>query len=219
MTSKKLFPLGPQLEAGDSGVEVIASRVTYKRFLTTEHYTLRSRRFDGQMTEAYERDIGSTGSTGLVAAVLPYDPVRDVVVLIEQFRLPAYISKRTNGWTLEPVAGVIEAGGTPEDTARREALEEAGREIKRMVKVGHYLPSPGISTEIINLFIGEVEAGTGGEIGGLAEEHEDIRSHVLSFDDVLKLADEDLIDNANCLLAINWLARNREKLRAEWLKD
>lgn len=219
MTSEKLFPLGPEDRPGEKNIEIISSVSSFRNFLKVDTYTLRSRRFNGSMTETYEREILSAGPTGSAIVLLPYDPARDVVVLIEQLRLPSHISGRTNGWTLEPVAGHIEVGGMPEDTARRETLEECGLEVKRLHKVAHYMPSPGSFTELMYLFIGEVEAGQNGVICGLSEEQEDIRSHVIALDDAIRLADEDKIDNANALLAINWLARHREKLRSEWLKD
>lgn len=212
-------PLGPDARPGEANIEIVSSQNSFRSFLKVDTYTLRSRRFSGSMTETYQREIMTVSGSGACAVLLPYDPARDVVVLIEQLRIPSYLSGRTNGWTLEPVAGLIEIGDTPEDTARREALEECAREVKRLHKIGHYLPSPGTFTEVAHLFIGEVEAGTGGEISGVSDEQEDIRSHVISLDDAICMADENRIDNANCLIAINWLARHRDKLRAEWLKD
>ncbi len=216
MSNSKLFPLGPQCEPGEVALEVLSHELSYKNFVRVETYSLRTRGYNGEVTQPYMREIMSVGPTASASVLLPYDPVRDVVVLIEQLRLPSYIAKRTNGWTLEPVAGLIEVGDDPETTARRECLEECNREAKRVVKIGHYMPSPGAFTEVIHLFVGEIEAGEGGDIAGLEAEHEYIRTHVLSFDEAMQLVDSNQIDNGNCLIALNWLARHRERLRKEW---
>ncbi|SPW32349.1 ADP-ribose pyrophosphatase [Edwardsiella tarda] len=79
---------------------------------------------------------------GHAAVLLPYDPRRDEVVLIEQLRIPAYDSSATP-WLLEMVAGMIEPGESVEQVARREALEEAGITVGRCRPVLSYLASPG----------------------------------------------------------------------------
>jgi len=217
---KNILPeLGPPLREGEAAVEIIDKNTRFENFARVDVYRLRSRNFDGSMTEIYDRDILSIGPNSTAAVILPYDPVRDVVVLIEQLRLPSFITKRSTGWSLEPVAGLIETGDDPETTARRESIEEAGLKINRTIKVGHYLPSPGAFTEVIHLFIGEVTAGNTGQIHGLAHEHENIRSHIMSFAHAIALVDANQIENGNCLIALNWLARHRERIRAEWLTN
>lgn len=216
--SGKLFPLGPACPAGESAIDILETKPLLQSFVRVNAYTVRTRTFTGEQTPAYTREVMSIGPTGQAVVVLPYDPVRDCVILIEQFRLPSYVSGRTNGWTLEPAAGLIETGDTPEESARRECREECNRELGRLVKVGHYMPSPGAFTELIHLFIGEVEAGETGTLAGLSDEHEFIRAHVLGVEEALALVDSDRIDNGNALIALNWLARHRERLRADWRK-
>lgn len=217
MPDHKIKNLGPEPDGDKPVLEILERKESFKGFVKVDTYIIRTRRFDGTITEPYDREIMSIGPSAMASVLLPYDPVRDVVILIEQVRLPAYISKRTNGWTLEASAGLIELGDDPEATARRECLEECAREVKRIAKVGHYMPSPGGFNEIIHLYIGEVEAGETGQIAGLASENENIRSHVISFNDAMELVDSDRIDNGNTLIALNWLARHRDRLRAEWL--
>lgn len=218
--AKKLTPLslGPVSPDGSPNLVIIKSEDVYRNFLRVTVHTVRSRRFNGKMTPEYQREILATGASGSAAVVLPYDPQRDMVILNEQLRLPSYIAGCSNGWMLETVAGLIETGATPEETARRESLEECGHEIKRLQKIACYMPSPGCLSEVIHLFIGEVTiTENSNATWGLEEEHEDIRSIALDFKEALHLADEGRIQNANCILALNWLARHHEKLRAEWL--
>jgi len=113
------------------------------------------------------------------------------------------------------VAGRIDPGETPEETARREALEEAGLELKGLEFVSRSYASPGNSTEFYHIYVGladlpEEVAG----IAGLDEENEDIRGHVMTFEEALALADADRLQAAPLVLAINWLARHRDRLRA-----
>ncbi|VED33490.1 ADP-ribose pyrophosphatase [Escherichia coli] len=74
------------------------------------------------MSHEVRREIFERGHA---AVLLPFDPVRDEVVLIEQIRIAAYDTSETP-WLLEMVAGMIEEGESVEDVARREAIEEAG---------------------------------------------------------------------------------------------
>ncbi len=106
---------------------------------------------------------------GHAAVLLPFDPVRDEVVLVEQIRIAAYDTSESP-WLLEMVAGMIEAGETVEDVARREALEEAGLEVGRTKPILSYLASPGGTSERLSIPVGEVDASTAKGIHGLAEE-------------------------------------------------
>ncbi|VFS38494.1 ADP-ribose pyrophosphatase [Escherichia coli] len=116
---------------------------------------------------------------GHAAVLLPFDPVRDEVVLIEQIRIAAYDTSETP-WLLEMVAGMIEEGESVEDVARREAIEEAGLIVKRTKPVLSFLASPGGTSERSSIMVGEVDATTASGIHGLADENEDIRVHVVS---------------------------------------
>lgn len=126
---------------------------------------------------------------GHAAVLLPFDPVRDEVVLVEQIRIAAYDTSESP-WLLEMVAGMIEAGETVEDVARREALEEAGLEVGRTKPILSYLASPGGTSERLSILVGEVDASTAKGIHGLAEENEDIRVHVVSREQAYQWVEE-----------------------------
>src|SRR5690606_40469080 len=144
-----------------------------------------------------------------------YDPLRDEVVLIEQFRVGA-LDKKASPWLLELVAGLIEEGEQPEQVARREALEEADLSLDRLWPITEYFPSPGGSDERVHLYLGRCDSSAAGGVHGLAEEGEDIRVHVLSFAEAMAAAEDGRIDNAASLIALQWLALHREELRARW---
>jgi ADP-ribose pyrophosphatase len=147
--------------------------------------------------------------------VLPYDPARDSVVLIEQFRIGAYAAGFAP-WLIEPVAGMVEAGESPEEVARREAVEEAGCEITDLEPIGNVLSSPGGTTEVYHLFCGRADSTGIGGIHGLAHEQEDIRAFTLPVDTALERLAKGEYNNAITVMTLQWLALNRERLKKKW---
>lgn len=156
-------------------------------------------------------------SAGTPQFLLPFDPVRDEVVLVEQIRIAAYDTS-ASPWLLEMVAGMIEEGESPEDVARREAVEEAGLNVGRIKPVLSYLASPGGTSERLSIMVGEVDATTAKGIHGLADENEDIRVHVVSREQAYRWVEEGKIDNAASVIALQWLQLHYHNLRNEWTK-
>ena len=151
-----------------------------------------------------------------MAAVLPYDPVRDAVVLIEQFRAGKMLSGAADPWMIEVVAGIIEDGETPEAMVRREAVEEAGCRIGELETLPAFYTSAGGSSEYAHLFCGRVDSSGVGGIHGLDCEDEDIRVIVEPADRALERLARGGIDSAIAVVALQWLALNRARLRAQW---
>ena len=195
-------------------VEIIARETLYSGFFSMELYRFRHRLFNGEMSGEIKREIFERGHA---AVLLPYDPVRDEVVLVEQVRIAAYDTSETP-WLLEMVAGMIEEGESLEDVARREALEEAGLVVGRTKPVLSYLASPGGTTERSSIMVGEVDATTAEGIHGLADENEDIRVHVVSRELAYQWVEEGKIDNAASVIALQWLQLHYQTLRHEWKK-
>ena len=148
--------------------------------------------------------------------VLIYDPATDEVLLIEQFRVGAL--EDAHPWQMEIVAGLIEPGELPEDVVRREAQEEAGITLGRVERVMEFLPSPGGSDERFALYVASADLSQAGGIHGLPEEGEDIRVNVMSVNQALTAVERGRINNAPCILALQWLALNKPRLLARWKK-
>ena len=160
---------------------------------------------------------------GHAVGVLLYDPDRDVVVLIEQFRIGAFASRpklrfrrKISPWLMEIVAGIIEYGEKPETVARRESIEETGCKILDLVHMCDYLVSPGGSTESMMLYCGRVRAPRHGSVHGITEEHEDIRVHVVTARKAFKWLDSGFVCNSMIIIALQWFRVNRDRLRNLW---
>lgn len=195
-------------------VEIIARETLYSGFFSMDLYRFRHRLFNGEMSGEIRREIFERGHA---AVLLPFDPVRDEVVLVEQIRIAAY-DVSESPWLLEMVAGMIEEGETVEDVALREALEEAGLVVGRTKPVLSYLASPGGTSERLSIMVGEVDATTAEGIHGLADENEDIRVHVVSREQAYQWVEEGKIDNAASVIALQWLQLHYQTLRNEWKK-
>lgn len=196
----------------DDRVRIVERSTPFQGYFRIDRYRLRHRRFDGGWSDEIQREVFERGHA---AAVLPYDPARDTVVLIEQFRIGAYAAG-LEPWLIEIVAGIIEPGEAAAEVVRREAREEAGCEIGALEPVGRFMLSPGGTSETMELFCGRVDSTGVGGLHGLAEEHEDIRAVVLPTDEVLARLAAGEIANASAAIALQWLALNRERLRATW---
>ena len=195
-------------------VEIIARETLYSGFFSMDLYRFRHRLFNGEMSGEIRREIFERGHA---AVLLPFDPVRDEVVLVEQIRIAAY-DVSDSPWLLEMVAGMIEEGETVEDVVRREALEEAELVVGRAKPVLSYLASPGGTSERLSIMVGEVDATTAEGIHGLADENEDIRVHVVSREQAYQWVEEGKIDNAASVIALQWLQLHYQTLRNEWKK-
>ncbi|MFG6656798.1 ADP-ribose diphosphatase [Scandinavium sp. M-37] len=199
---------------GKNDVEIIARETLYSGFFSIDLYRFRHRLFNGEMSGEVRREIFERGHA---AVLLPFDPVRDEVVLVEQIRIAAYDASESP-WLMEMVAGMIKEGESPEDVARREAVEEAGLDVRRVKHMLSYLASPGGTSERLTILVGEVDASTAQGIHGLADENEDIRVHVVSREQAYQWVEEGKIDNAASVIALQWLQLHYQALRNEWTK-
>ncbi len=192
-------------------VECDALREPYANYFSVEEADLRFRRFDGAMSRTVTR--ASFIATDAVT-VLPYDPRRDRVMVIEQFRPGPWSRGDSNPWSLEPIAGRVDGGEGPETAARREAAEEAGLALRRLVPIGDYYPSPGAVTEFLYSFVALADLpDSAAGLGGVAAETEDIRAHVIPFAQLMDLLASGEARNGPLILSALWLARQRSALR------
>ena len=151
-------------------------------------------------------------------AVLPYDPVRDEVVLVEQFRVgPVEIDD--NPWLIEIIAGLVEDGEKYEEVAIREAIEEANCKVSNLHHVSSFFPSPGGFAEMSHVYIGKTDTTNLGGIYGLSEEGEDIRVLIVSSSNAIEMLHKGKIRSAIPMIALYNFIHLREMLRKEWKTD
>lgn len=194
----------------DRDVVVHRHSRSHLSFFGTEEMDLQFRRYDGRLSPVLNR---SATLVGQAVVVLPYDPVRDRVLLVEQFRAATFIAGNRTPWMWEPIAGLVDPGETPEHAAQRESMEEAGISLQSLEPVAQVYSSSGSSGEFLNIFIGltDLDQVPGG--GGLDSEGEDILSRILSFDTLMQNIDAQRYQDMPLVTAALWLARHRERLR------
>jgi ADP-ribose diphosphatase len=195
-------------------LEVLEARVAFKRFLRIDIFRFRHRLFSGGWSARREYDVVRRGEA---VAIVLYDPLRDEVVLIEQFRLAPLLAG-CSPWQIEAVAGLVDGEEAPAAVAVRETREETGLPlIGEPIPIQRYLSSSGASDECVHLYCGRVDAAGAGGVHGLPEEHEDIRVVVKRAADIEALLEGGAIESGHTLIALSWLLRHRERLRREWL--
>jgi ADP-ribose pyrophosphatase len=207
--AKAGVPRGIRLGSGDVAAD--APELSHAGFFGVNVHRLRHRRFDGRLSDELTREVFVVGDA---VTVVPYDPVRDRVLLIEQFRIGPFGRGDPLPWQLEAIAGRIDPGETPDDAARREAVEEAGLVLGALEKVAEYYPTPGAVAEYLYSYVAlcDLPDDVAG-VFGAAEEGEDIQGHLLSFDRVVEVMASGEIGNAPLLLTVLWLQRERARLR------
>jgi len=190
-------------------VEVLERSNRYEGFFQLSTFRLRHTLYAGGWSPEMTRELFHRGGC---VAVLPYDPIRDEVLLIEQFRIGA-LGQKEPPWLTEIVAGGIEAGESPEDVAFREAGEEAGLSLKALHRIGTFFTSPGGTGERVTLFIGLVDGPLQAGLHGLVDESEDIRSFTLSLSEAQKAVESGVVDSMIPAYAIQWLVDHRDLFR------
>jgi len=211
MTTKPQVP-GPFPPHPD--VEILANDEVFARHLRVEVVRFRHRLFAGGWSGERVFDVVRRGPA---VAIVLYDPERDSVILIEQFRIAALYGERSP-WQIEGVAGLVDTDETVEEVALREVREETGLDpIGPLVPIQVMLPASGSYDEAIWLFCGRVDSRGAAGLHGLAEEQEDRRVIVKRLPEVEAMLDAGAIESGHTLICLYWLLRHRERLRREWL--
>ena len=198
-------------------VEIESDETVWNGRFPLQRVKFRNRRFDGHMSGPRTWELWRRGRA---SAVLPYDPVTDHVVVIEQFRLPA-LAAGLDPVMVELCAGLADDDEVPEVVARREAVEEMHLEIFEIERIGAFLLTPGGSDECCTIFAGRVKLDNipqGGLLGygGLAIEQEDIAVRAIRANLAIENALAGAYPNSVTSLGLLWLAAKRDWLRARW---
>ncbi len=214
MTAEQRMPAPPPSHPpAHPDVEILGAETGFARHLRVDIVRFRHRLFGGGWSGERVFDVVRRGAA---AAVLLYDPERDSVVLVEQFRVAALYAGRSP-WQIEAVAGLVDTDETPEAVARREAKEEANLDpLGPLLPIQTILPATGSYDEAVGLFCGRVDCRGAGGVYGLPEEHEDIRVVVKTVAEIEAMLDAGQIDSAHTLICLYWLLRHRDRLRREW---
>lgn len=195
--------------------EILERRPLYQGFFRMDQVRLRHRLYAGAWSPVLVRELFVRRDA---VAVVLYDPARDAVVLIEQFRVGALLDP-CSPWLVELVAGIVEAGESEADVARREALEEAGVVVDALEKIGSVHLSPGGTEETLHILCGLVDSRGIGGIHGLAEEGEDIRVQVVEREQAYQAVVNGRVNNAGSVIGLQWLQLNAARLQAQWREE
>ena len=149
--------------------------------------------------EVYDRGNGAT--------ILLYDPKRESVILVRQFRMPAHLNGHS-GWMLETPAGLLD-GDHPLDAIRREAMEETGYEVDEVRPLFSAFMSPGAVTETVHFYAAMIDTSKRtGNGGGLDEEAEDIEVVEVRLADAMKMIETGEICDGKTIMLLQWAALN-----------
>ena len=203
-----------------SNLKIIEQNTAYQGYIRIDQYRLQFLQFNGTWSGVQTREVCRRGEA---VVVLPYDPVRDTVLLIEQFRLPAYC-QGFDPWLLELPAGMLDHGDeTPAQVATREMTEETGLAVEHLRLIHKFLPTPGVLAETIHLFVGRVDLTPlhhGHDfIHGHQHEGEDIKLRPTPFSDIAHLLSDNRIYNGTSMIGLYWLLQHRDQLRKEWISS
>lgn len=189
----------PEFSAND--VKIVEKEPLYQGFLSIYRYRLQHKLYSGGWTEQIDREIMDRGDAVMV---IPYDPITDQVVVLEQFRVGA-MNNDLGPWLSEFVAGMFDHNESAEEVAHRELMEEAGLKALELRKALSYYSSPGGTNERLSIYIARVDASSAAEFGGLADEHEDIRVRTLPFDVAVDWLEQGKFNNAASVIGLQWM--------------
>ena len=187
-----------------SNFKILSNKNIYSGFFKMNEVSLKYKKYDGNWSNVIKRELFGGAQ---VSCVLPYDPIKNEIVLIQQFR-PGTISYDQNNYLDEIVAGIIDEGEDPETAARRECYEETGCEVKKLIPIQGYFPAPGSSQSFYHLFLAEIESFEGERIKGLKSENEDILVKSYNIKEVKKKLQNGSFLNGLSLIALQWFFLN-----------
>lgn len=196
-----------------SDVKIDVKSTEFKGYFQIDKYTLRHKISDNEWSHPVTREVFERGHA---VAVIPYDPIADKVILIEQFRIGA-LAANYNPWLLEIPAGIIEEGQHPDEVAIRETFEETGCKPKSIELIADYLVTPGACSETIHLYYAEIDSTEAVLDAGLEEEGEYIKVLQMPLQEALNSLKNGHMHNSAGIIALQWLELNKSKIRKEYV--
>lgn len=190
---------------------IVKKEVIWQGYFKMLKYYFTHSLFGGGTSQIIERELFERDTA---VAVIPYDPITDEIVLVEQIRVGAF-EHDVNPWMTELVAGMIEEGEAADDVAKRELFEETGLECQYLEKIMSYLVSPGGTSEKIELYIAHVDASSAKKIAGLECEGEDIRTLKMGVNDAIEKLSLSEFQNGVTIVGLQWLALNHQRIKQQ----
>jgi len=194
--------------------EIIHREALFQGYFRVDLFHIRQELYKGGWSEVFKREVLDTGKEA--AFILLFDPEEDKVIMIEEFR-SGVMAYGENPFLLQCVAGIVDAGETPQTAAKREAKEEAGCTVTQIQKIYSYYPSPGCQSQKTTLFVGRTKAPEDGSVYGLPEEGEDIKIVVMDASKAINLLYTGELKDASSIIAMQWFSLHRTDLRSRWL--
>ena len=181
------------------------TKICHDGFFQLKRHTIQYDKFDGSKSRIHNREVLVREPT---VAILLYDKAKNCILLTEQFRIGP-LENNSPPWIFELPAGIVEQGEDKRVAIEREVLEETGYECEAETLIGEFYLSPGGTNEITTLFFAEVDLTQTG-IHGAMGENEDIKTHVVPFDQACKKMSEGQL-SAVTGLSLMWLKSNQDK--------
>jgi ADP-ribose pyrophosphatase len=192
----------------DKEIRILAKDTVYDGYFQIVKIRYQHTLFNGGWSQPLERELFERGR---VVAVLPYDPDIDSVLLIEQCRTGA-LNSEYSPWLIEVIAGIIEPGESTEEVVRRESIEEAGCVLDELKLIAKFFVTPGGSSELASLYFAVCDLKNVGGIHGLAEEGEDIRTHIVKRQKAFEMLENGEFNSTKVIMALQWFALNYQRL-------
>tara|TARA_B100000214_G_C23943080_1_gene616656 strand:+ start:195 stop:818 length:624 start_codon:yes stop_codon:yes gene_type:complete len=198
--------LYPKFSKSDYLIQTRKKR--FSGFLRVDTIKLKHKLFLGDWSPEINRELLVREEA---VGVLLFDPKRDEIVLVRQFRV-GLVDKGDSPWILELVAGMVEVGEELVEVALREVREESNAEVSKLIKICDYFSSPGISSEKVRLYLGIVASENMGGVYGLENENEDIEVVVMPYENAIKCMKKGYLANAMSIIALQWLELNKSDI-------
>ncbi|HDU3767907.1 TPA: GDP-mannose pyrophosphatase NudK [Klebsiella aerogenes] len=180
-------------------IHVIKDKILSENYFLLRNMTYELTRRDGSVVrhkrEVYDRGNGAT--------VLLYNPNKQSVVLVRQFRVATWVNGNPDGMLIETCAGLLD-NDAPEVCIRKEAIEETGYQVGEARKVFELYMSPGGVTELIHFFIAEYSEAQRANRGGGVDD-EDIEVLELPFVRALEMAASGEIQDGKAVILLQYL--------------